>query len=50
MLLGHEVGEQVRHLRQMMGITLVRDNLAMLAARMTTSNACKVNGDLERDC
>ena len=44
---GREDGEQVRHLRQRLGITLVRDNVAMLLARRPTFAASEVDGDLE---
>ena len=45
--LGREDGEQVRHLRQRLGITLKRDNVAMLLARRPTFAASEVDGDLE---
>ena len=40
--------EVVAHLRQRLGILLVRDNVAMLCARTTTFPAAAVDG--EDDC
>ena len=41
---GREDGEQVRHVRQRLGITLVRDNVAMLLDRRPTFAASEVDG------
>ena len=41
---GGKDGEQVRHVRQRLGITLVRDNVAMLLARRPTFAASEVDG------
>ena len=46
---GRETGEQVRHLRQRLGVTLVKDNMAMLQARIPTFAPPEVDGDVDRE-
>ena len=46
---GREGGEAVRHLRQRLGVMLVRDSVAMLCARTPTFAPPEVDGDLDRD-
>ena len=42
---GREEGEVVRHLRQRLGVLLVRDNVAMLSSRSPTFTPAEVDGD-----
>ena len=42
---GREEGEVVRHLRQRLGVLLVRDNVAMLNSRSPTFTPAEVDGD-----
>ena len=46
---GREGGESVRHLRQRLGVMLVRDSVAILCARTPTFAPPEVYGDLNRD-
>ena len=42
-------GEVVMHLRQRVGVLLVRDNMAMLACRCPTFAPGEVDGDVDCD-
>ena len=46
---GKEGGEVVRHLRQHLGVLLVRDNVAMLCSRTPSFAPPEVDGDEDRD-
>ena len=45
---GLEGGEAMRHLRQRLGIMLVRDSVAMLCTRTPTFAPPEIDGDLDR--
>ena len=49
--IGQEKGEQVRHLQQRLGVTLVKDNInmVMLQARTLIFAPPEVNGDVDRE-
>ena len=46
---GKEGGDVVRHLRQRLGVLLVRDNMAMLCSHTPSFAPPEVDGDVDRD-
>ena len=46
---GKEGGKVMRHLRQCLGVLLVRDNVAMLCSRTPSFAPPEVDGDTDRD-
>ena len=46
---GKEGGEVVRHLRQRLGVLLVRDNVAMLCSRTPSFPPPEIDGDMDRE-